>query len=326
MLGQAMFGAAPPHDFMGGGTPVCASVPGSIPGSELGSGRGNRGRGRGRGRGRPPKERYVTIDPLSGLSTPMSDMKLPRFAADGTPLMSAPGSISTPGASPQLFSGNNAYIAASAASAAANAAVRTFQLSNSPAFNPLGKSLAEAWYPHAPSADQIVAVRVDIEGASLDPPSTRDFSDEFLWNVHETQLTPLAFAKLTCEEENLPSQFVVEIEEAIKMAVSFAEEAPRPEPNPVELEVSASVRGVELRDRLIWNPAEPFAPESYARQLCRDLNLPGDMEAAVTIAVREELQRLAANAAGAPPPAKAEVNAVRSEKDALKWSPYIVGA
>lgn len=96
--------------------------------------------------------------------------------------------------------------------------------------------------------------------------------------------------------------------------------------------------GVELRDRVLWDTssAEP-TPEAFARGLCKDLGIP-ELEGAVALSVREQLlavrsgggdaaeeamdEGAEAGRASPPPPGPADA-VVRTEREALDWSPIV---
>jgi len=194
--------------------------------------------------------------------------------------------------------------------------------STTPSFNSLGKPLPEAWHPYVPAGELLVAVRLHIDGTQLDPPSERSYTDELLWNVCDAQISPEAFARITCEEEDLPQNFADAIAMAIKRAVAI-ERHPSTNTDPQQIELSAERNGMVLHDRLVWDAsaqAESMMPvESFAQKLTTDLSLPMEMSAAVAIAMRYELQK-----GGNPIDAGSDGRAfIRTEKEALEWSPIL---
>ena len=91
--------------------------------------------------------------------------------------------------------------------------------------------------------------------------------------------------------------------------------------------------GIELRDRVLWDVSRTdLTPEAFARGLCADLKL-SELEGAVAFQVREKLKKIMAGGVvsggggeakteEAPPVDGEEV--IRSERDALDWSPMVV--
>jgi len=88
--------------------------------------------------------------------------------------------------------------------------------------------------------------------------------------------------------------------------------------------------GIDLRDRVLWDTrASSPTPEAFARQLCADLAIP-ELEGAVAFAVREQLTAKltgdpiaeTAAASGESKPT-GPLAVVRSEREALAWSPVV---
>ena len=72
---------------------------------------------------------------------------------------------------------------------------------SSPAHNVLGKPLPDHWQPFTPADEKFYTINVDIKGEELDPPSTVNYRDSFLWNAEDQSVTAEAYAKLVCEDE-----------------------------------------------------------------------------------------------------------------------------
>ena len=104
---------------------------------------------------------------------------------------------------------------------AAIAAQTTITLPSTPAHNTIGEALKDVLPVYAPEGEDIVPVRLYIDGSvDVEPPVERPvYRDTVLWNVHDASFTPEAFARITREEECLPSSFEAVIAEQIHEAV-----------------------------------------------------------------------------------------------------------
>ena len=203
------------------------------------------------------------------------------------------------------------------------------QLPTTSDHNLLGRKLSDSWQPFSPEGEALVTVRLDIDGSQMTPPQERSYRDEVLWNAREPQEHIEAFARLTCEEEGLPSPFVEEIAHAIRRVAEAGVRVPPQGLAPLQLEVSRN--GVLLQDRVLWDTRPGgVAPEEFASQLCGDLALGDDFASGVALAVRDQLQRLqqrhtlgdaeaaGVHAGGAEPP-----SVVRAEREAFEWTPVV---
>lgn len=88
-----------------------------------------------------------------------------------------------------------------------------------PAHNTLGEALKDVLPIYAPEGDEIVPVRLNVDGNTFVPPVERTHVDMVLWNALDTSFTPEAFAKLTCDEVGLPLVFEPHIAGQIRNAV-----------------------------------------------------------------------------------------------------------
>mmetsp|Transcript_14506 Transcript_14506/g.31110 ORF Transcript_14506/g.31110 Transcript_14506/m.31110 type:complete len:296 (-) Transcript_14506:268-1155(-) len=219
--------------------------------------------------------------------------------------------------------------------AATDKKMKQLLLSSSASYNSLGIPLPDSWDPYCPAGEDLVAVRIEIDGSKHKPPCDRVFFDEVLWNVHETSLSPEEFARITCDEEDLPASFVEPIASHLRDALA-AYEPQLDSPascRPLDLQILAERRGILLQDRVLWDAAPPSAfalsVEEFAGRLCEDMSLPSDFSVAVAVAMRCELQRLTAGDEEEQPSASRDRSArvqntvVRSESEALEWSPLI---
>ena len=244
------------------------------------------------------------------------------------------------------------------AAVAAATAAEPVTLPSTPAFNTIGEQLRETFHPVSPAAELLVLVRLDIDGSKLSPSVEHTYTETVLWNAHESAATADAFAKHTCVEVGLPAVFeeaiAAQLKKAGKEAIT-AEDAAAESGGGVggvggvgsvggvggvggvsgggpssagggvlALELHVELEsGVELRDHVIWDTSrtEP-TPEQFARQLCADLGVP-DLEGAVAIAVREQLLAARLTGASAQPVIEPGAPVVRSEAEALEWTPIV---
>ena len=195
-------------------------------------------------------------------------------------------------------------------------------------YNLIGKKLESSWQPAAPGGEEMVTVRLDIDGSRMNPPQERSYQDDVLWNVREPLGQIDAFAKLTCEDEGLPPPFAEEIARAIRAVAEGGARVPPQGLASLELEVVRN--GVLLQDTVLWDTRPGGAPpEQFAQQLCADLSLGAEFESGVAFAVREQLQTLqhtmlksetevlARGADEAP-------SVMRTEKEAIEqWTPVV---
>jgi hypothetical protein len=108
---------------------------------------------------------------------------------------------------PVLLEKREVHEAAKArAEAAALLAAQPPALPATPAHNTLGETLRDVIRPYAPEGEDIIPIRLEINGAEVG--ADRNFSDYVLWNTLDTSFTPESFAKTTCDEAGLPATFV----------------------------------------------------------------------------------------------------------------------
>ena len=191
-------------------------------------------------------------------------------------------------------------------------------LESTPAHNTVGEPLRDALQPVMPAGEKIIAVRIHIDGAELNPPCSRVYTDEVLWNCLDDSLTPEAFARLTREEVGLPPQFEPVI--ALQIARAAAEGRERVEEEGggiVVLEIRAAAAGVEVTDKVLWDTSDTtLTPEAFAKGMCADLGLGPEVEVALVFSIREQL-------ASKPPPYEAGEVRVRSEEERREWGPTV---
>lgn len=101
------------------------------------------------------------------------------------------------------------------------AAEAPVSLPSTPAHNTLGDPLRDIFVPQVPAGEHIIPIQIHVDGAELDPPvDGRVFHDRLLWNILDASVSPDAFARLTCDDADLPAAFEAAIAEQIQLALS----------------------------------------------------------------------------------------------------------
>ncbi|CBY41225.1 unnamed protein product [Oikopleura dioica] len=136
--------------------------------------------------------------------------------------------------------------------------------------------------------DSLVPIRLDmeIEGHKL--------RDSFTWNKNESCLTPSEFAKILCDDLELPGHhFIVPITQSIE---SQLEDHPKTQviegsaDQRVTLKLNIHVGNISLNDQIEWDLSEPEnSPEKFAECLCKDLGLGGEFITAIAYSIRGQL-------------------------------------
>ena len=218
---------------------------------------------------------------------------------------------------------------------AARRAAEVITLPTAPNLNTLGEQLRDSFHAARPQGELLIPVRIDIDGNRLAQPVDVVFNDTVIWNVYEDGHALELFARLTCTECGLPASFEEAIAQQLRRASASALQAAGGTPAPtdgaemvtLDLQVNHTT-GVQLTDRVLWGSTNShITPEVFARQLCSDLSIP-ELENIICVATRERLNDLCNattnNEYDAPPPAPTETFAVvRTERDALEWSPMV---
>jgi hypothetical protein len=288
-------------------------------------------------------------------TTPPPQPQMPAPAMAPIPQLQQPEP--PPQVAPVVQQAREALMAARAkANEAAGVAANPPPLPNTPAHNLIGFPLREVFHAYTPAGEDIVPIRLEIDGAALEPPVERRYTDTVLWNARDSNLTPEIFASVTVDEIGLPDAFAEPIATQIRQAIrehltvpDAAAAAGAAAASPVaaaaattssttaekivtlDLHVTHET-GIELRDRVLWDVSRSdLTPEAFARGLCADLKL-SELEGAVAFQVREQLKKIMAGGVvsggggeakteEAPPVDGEEV--IRSERDALDWSPMV---
>ena len=121
-----------------------------------------------------------------------------------------------PQVAPVVQQAREALMAARAkANEAAGVAANPPPLPNTPA-NLIGFPLRDV-FRVPPAGEDIVPVRLEIDGAALEPPVGRRYADTVLWNARDSNLTPEIFASVTVDE--WPAGRVCRAGAAIRQAI-----------------------------------------------------------------------------------------------------------
>ncbi|TFK24978.1 SNF5-domain-containing protein [Coprinopsis marcescibilis] len=160
----------------------------------------------------------------------------------------------------------------------------------------------------------LVPIRVEFE---TDSHRVRDC---FAWNIHEELIRPEAFARIFCNDLDLPlvpwvetvtNQIKAQLEEYQDVALMDIGMDAAVEPDDlgeggdempecrVILSIDVQIANHHLLDHIEWDLLSPLTPEEFARTLCKELGLTGEAIPLVAHAVHEEL--------------------VKHKRDAIEW-------
>ncbi|KAF8491176.1 SNF5-domain-containing protein [Russula emetica] len=146
----------------------------------------------------------------------------------------------------------------------------------------------------------LVPIRVEFET------ETHRIRDCFVWNLHESLVTPEEFARTFCADLDLPAapwsdtvaaQIRAQLEDqdgvgSMELAVegggNGGDEVPECR---VILSIDVQVDNHHLLDHIEWDLRSGLTPEEFTHQLCLDLGLTGEAEPLIAHAIHEELMR-----------------------------------
>ncbi|KAK4705948.1 chromatin structure-remodeling complex subunit SFH1, partial [Phenoliferia sp. Uapishka_3] len=144
----------------------------------------------------------------------------------------------------------------------------------------------------------LVPIQIDIDV------DTFKIRDSFVWNLNEKLITPESFARIFCDDLDIPSSWVAEIAKQItdqveeqtgvaEIAVrSVEDEAEHVEKDlRVILNLDVQIGTLHLLDRVEWDLSSPLTPELFALTLVRDLSLSSSAAPLIAHALHEELFR-----------------------------------
>ncbi|KAF6755936.1 hypothetical protein DFP72DRAFT_1169373 [Ephemerocybe angulata] len=170
---------------------------------------------------------------------------------------------------------------------------------------------ADVMFVQAQKRTSLVPIRVEFETETL------RVRDCFVWNVNETLIKPESFARVFCNDLDLPlnpwaetvaAQIRAQIEEyqdvaAMELGMDGAvntemgsEEVPECR---VILSIDVQIANHHLMDQIEWDLLSPLTPEEFSRKLCSELGLTGEAIPLIAHAVHEEL--------------------VKHKKDVIEW-------
>lgn len=153
--------------------------------------------------------------------------------------------------------------------------------------------------------DELVPIRLDIEWEKI------RLRDTFTWNLHDRVVTPELFAEQLVEDFKLPLEHcgpllrgvVKSIREQIEdfhPHVFIDEEALDPhlpylaykdDEMRITIKLNITIGQNTLVDQFEWEINNPLdAAEDFARQMTRDLSLPGEFTTAIAHSIREQSQ------------------------------------
>ncbi|TFK70955.1 SNF5-domain-containing protein [Pluteus cervinus] len=149
----------------------------------------------------------------------------------------------------------------------------------------------------------LVPIRVEFET------DTHRIRDCFVWNIHETTITPETFAATFCNDLDLSStwadtianQIRAQLEDhegvasmelgqdgALEEGLAAGDEIPECR---VILSIDVQIANHHLMDHIEWDLLSPLSPEVFAQKLCIELGLGGEAIPLVAHAVHEEIMK-----------------------------------
>ncbi|KAH7909819.1 hypothetical protein BJ138DRAFT_1136396 [Hygrophoropsis aurantiaca] len=152
----------------------------------------------------------------------------------------------------------------------------------------------------------LVPIRVEFET------DTHRIRDCFVWNLYESLIKPETFAKIFCNDLDLPAhpwvetvtnQIRAQLEEHEGVASMDLAGDARMNTDPsadsgeetaecrVVLSIDVQISTHHLLDHIEWDLLSPLTPEAFSRQLCNDLGLSGEAIPLVAHAIHEELMK-----------------------------------
>lgn len=167
-----------------------------------------------------------------------------------------------------------------------------------------------------------IRLDMDIEGQKL--------RDTFLWNKHESLLSPDQFGEVLCDDLDLnPLNFVPAISAAIQQQLdSYPGDADNllkeQQDQRVIIKLNIHVGNISLVDQFEWDLAdEKNSPEEFAKKLCADLSLGGEFVTAIVYSIRGQLAWHQKTYAFSENHLPAIEMAFRNQSEADTWSPFL---
>ncbi|KAH9480637.1 Chromatin structure-remodeling complex subunit sfh1 [Psilocybe cubensis] len=159
---------------------------------------------------------------------------------------------------------------------------------------------------HARNRTSLVPIRVEFET------ETHRIRDCFTWNINETLIKPENFAKIFCDDLDIPSavwadtvaaQIRAQLEDhegvaTMELGQDGALDVDAAPPNGeqlpecrVILSIDVQIANHHLMDHIEWDLLSPLTPEAFSIKLCAELGLTGEAVPLVAHAVHEELMK-----------------------------------
>ncbi|KAF9013307.1 hypothetical protein BDQ17DRAFT_1343178 [Cyathus striatus] len=171
---------------------------------------------------------------------------------------------------------------------------------------PYDYPIPDVIYRQAEKRTALVPVRVEFET------DTHRIRDCFTWNINETTITPESFARIFCNDLDLPvhqwvdtiaNQIRAQLEEyegvaSMNLGQDSALDVDAVPPNGEEiaecrviLSIDVQIANHHLVDHIEWDLLSPLTPELFAQKLCTELGLTGEAVPLVAHAVHEEIMK-----------------------------------
>ncbi|KAF8908851.1 hypothetical protein CPB84DRAFT_92030 [Gymnopilus junonius] len=159
---------------------------------------------------------------------------------------------------------------------------------------------------HAKKRTSLVPIRVEFETDTL------RIRDCFTWNVNETLIKPEQFARIFCNDLDIPAdqwaetvaaqiraqledqEGVASMELGQDGAMGVDELPPNGEEVPecrVVLSIDVQIGNHHLMDHIEWDLLSPLTPETFSIKLCTELGLTGEAVPLIAHAVHEEIMK-----------------------------------
>ncbi|CAK7909348.1 chromatin structure-remodeling complex subunit Sfh1p [[Candida] anglica] len=144
------------------------------------------------------------------------------------------------------------------------------------------------------SAAVLIPIRLDFEYNN----GNSKLVDFFMWNLHETLLTPHQFATLLCGDLELPNHLQNEITESITKQIedySFASslQLPSNKEYHVIIDLSVNLDKKLYQDKFEWNLAQnDVTPEQFADIVVADMGLSLEFKPAIAHSLHEVILRM----------------------------------
>lgn len=179
-------------------------------------------------------------------------------------------------------------------------------------------------HANAMQDEVLVPIRLDMEFEG------QKLRDCFTWNKNENLITPEQFAEIICDDLDLnPLSFVGPIAQSIRQQIDAFPSSTdnllnQQTDQRVLLKLNLNVGNISLLDQFEWDLSEPDnSPEQFATKLCAELGLGGEFVSAIAYSIHGQLAYLRRTYAFSESQLPQIEVAIRDEKDAEQWCPFI---